>query len=159
MWIRARGQISKQGGHQAHLSALAYMSDSFFIGTVARAHRLWRNFQVLKDTSKGGSRTKDDAERDEDLAKRIKAMNNGMEENEEKRPEVGMMVSLDHTIYFHRPKDFRADQWLFSEMETPWAGDGRGLVVQRIWAQDGTHVATCFQEVRKMHRSTCDIFL
>src|SRR5450432_1758546 len=35
-WIRARGQISAAGGHEAHLSALAYMSDSHFIGTVSR---------------------------------------------------------------------------------------------------------------------------
>lgn len=27
-WIKARGRISDEGGHQAHLSALAYMSDS-----------------------------------------------------------------------------------------------------------------------------------
>src|SRR5206468_4211729 len=33
-WIRARGKISEAGGHEAHLSALAYMSDSYFIGTV-----------------------------------------------------------------------------------------------------------------------------
>ncbi|KAB8556594.1 hypothetical protein FH972_025631 [Carpinus fangiana] len=148
MWIRARGQISQQGGHQAHLSALAYMSDSFFIGTVARAHRLWRNFSVIRDAAKGDDRSKDDAERDEEMLRRIKAMNSGQEENEEQRPEVGMMVSLDHTIYFHRPKDFRADEWLFSEMETPWAGDGRGLVVQRIWSRDGKHIATCIQEAQ-----------
>ena len=61
-------------------------------------------------------------------------------------PQVGMMVSLDHTIYFHDPK-FRADEWLFTEMESPWAGDGRGLVLQRVWTQDGRLVATCVQEV------------
>ncbi|KAI8306915.1 Acyl-coenzyme A thioesterase 8 [Colletotrichum sp. SAR11_59] len=41
-WVRARGKISVSGGHQAHLNALAYMSDSYFIGTVGRIHRLWR---------------------------------------------------------------------------------------------------------------------
>lgn len=55
-WIRARGRISagtpragagskqhdndNQDNHQAHLSALAYMSDSYFIGTVARVHNI-----------------------------------------------------------------------------------------------------------------------
>ncbi|EON95927.1 putative acyl- thioesterase ii protein [Phaeoacremonium minimum UCRPA7] len=39
-WIRARGTI--KGGHQAHLNALAYVSDSYFIGTISRIHRLWR---------------------------------------------------------------------------------------------------------------------
>ncbi|KAK5182166.1 acyl-CoA thioesterase [Cryomyces antarcticus] len=62
------------------------------------------------------------------------------------RPEVGMMVSLDHTIYFHNPRDFRADEWLFTEMESPWAGDGRGLVFQRIFTREGKLVASCVQE-------------
>jgi hypothetical protein len=26
--------------------------------------------------------------------------------------EVGMMVSLDHSIYFHNPRAFRADEWM-----------------------------------------------
>ncbi|KAG4217410.1 hypothetical protein PC116_g34109, partial [Phytophthora cactorum] len=41
-WVRARGKISEKGGLRAHLSALAYVSDSYFIGTVSRIHRLWR---------------------------------------------------------------------------------------------------------------------
>ncbi|KAI9721580.1 MAG: hypothetical protein M1828_005070 [Chrysothrix sp. TS-e1954] len=134
-WMRARGKISNAGGHRAHLNALAYMTDSFFIGTIARAHRVWRNPPAAKD-----------GERDTEVARRIKAQNGGQEHNEDKRPEIGMMVSLDHTIYFHRPKDFKADEWLFSEMDTPWSGDGRGVVTQRIWTRDGKLVATCFQE-------------
>ena len=61
-----------------------------------------------------------------------------------------MMVSLDHTIYFHRPREVRADDWLCSEMETPWAGAERGLVTQRIWNRHGRLVATCVQEVSEM---------
>ena len=60
--------------------------------------------------------------------------------------QIGMMVSLDHTIFFHRPRAVRADEWLFSEMESPWTGDGRGLVMQRIWDRRGRLVATCVQE-------------
>ncbi len=60
---------------------------------------------------------------------------------------VGMMVSLDHTIYFHRPREIRADQWLCTEMESPWAGEGRGLVFQRIWNREGELIASCVQEV------------
>lgn len=62
------------------------------------------------------------------------------------RPEIGMMVSLDHSIYFHEPRKVRADEWMLSEMESPWAGDGRGVVTQRIFSADGTLLATCFQE-------------
>ncbi|KAF3344295.1 putative MFS-type transporter [Verticillium dahliae VDG2] len=62
------------------------------------------------------------------------------------RPTLGMLVSLDHSIYFHDPRRVRADEWMFSEMDTPWAGDGRGVVLQRIFAADGTLLATCVQE-------------
>lgn len=61
--------------------------------------------------------------------------------------QIGMMVSLDHTIYFHNPRAFRADEWLFTEMDSPWAGEGRGLVTQRIWNKEGVLIATCVQEV------------
>jgi alkylation response protein AidB-like acyl-CoA dehydrogenase len=40
--VRCRGSISRAGGRQAHLNALAYVSDSAFISTVSRVHRLWR---------------------------------------------------------------------------------------------------------------------
>ncbi|CZR51601.1 related to acyl-CoA thiolesterase [Phialocephala subalpina] len=142
-WIRARGRISEAGGHQAHLSALAYMSDSYFIGTVSRIHDLWR--------FGAPANTKTDAE---DMTARERYMKAAQEKegfsvdlsNSRGRPEVGMMVSLDHTIYFHEPRRFRADEWMFTEMASPWSGDGRGLVQQHMFAADGTLVATCFQE-------------
>ncbi|KAL9097929.1 MAG: hypothetical protein Q9165_000255 [Trypethelium subeluteriae] len=140
-WIKARGKISDSGGHAAHLEALAYMSDSYFVGTVARVHRLWRfsNSRAI-DSNK--------VKIDDDVSKSVREL----EEQEvaqkptETRPEIGMMVSLDHTIYFHAPRDFRADEWLFTEMSSPWAGDGRGLVFQHIYTQKGKLVATCVQE-------------
>lgn len=61
--------------------------------------------------------------------------------------EVGMMVSLDHSIYFHNPWAFRADEWMLIETESPWAGEGRGLAIQKIWSKDGILIATCTQEV------------
>ena len=137
-WIRARGSISANGGHQAHLNALAYMTDSFFIGTVGRAHKTWRPPPSRK------AAPSDEAH--QIMKERFKAQNDGLEENKLGRPEIGMMVSLDHTIYFHRPQEFRADEWLYSETNSPWAGDGRGLVTQKIWTREGKLVATCFQE-------------
>ncbi|KAK8194116.1 acyl-CoA thioesterase [Zalaria obscura] len=159
-WIRARGTISPKGGHEAHLSALAYMSDSYFIGTVARVHRLWRYSAF---SNKDGSKSAIDEavlqklrDMDEDTLKRMQGMDEDVIhqlkhmkdplQNSGKRPEVGMMVSLDHSIYFHCPRDFRADEWMFTEMESPWAGDGRGLVTQRMFTKDGKLVATCVQE-------------
>jgi acyl-CoA thioesterase 8 len=142
-WIRARGQISAAGGHEAHLSAIAYMSDSHFIGTVSRIHNLWR-YSRLPSPYPGAPETPQQMERrkliaDEGFGDDV--------DNVQGRPEIGMMVSLDHSIYFHEPRSFRADEWIFTEMDSPWAGDGRGVVTQRMWGKDGRLIATCFQEV------------
>lgn len=170
-WVKARGTISPAGGHEAHLAALAYMSDSYFIGTIARVHKLWRYAAVRKNKTK--SSIDEDvikkllAMDDEDLKRvrfldahdldRIRKLRNGEEEESLPKPkhEIGMMVSLDHTIYFHDPRNFRADEWMFVEMETPWSGDGRGLVFQKIFSRDGNLIATCVQEV-STHR-TCSM--
>ncbi len=138
-WVRARGKIS--GGHQAHLNALAYVSDSYFIGTITRIHRLWRFPFKPEEVDKLPAATQ----------KNVRTLHEweglgGVEEMRD-RPEIGMMVSLDHTIYFHEPRKVRADEWMLNEMESPWAGDGRGVVTQKIFSKDGTLLATCVQEV------------
>lgn len=151
-WIKARGRISDDGGHQAHISALAYMSDSYFIGTVSRIHDLWR-FGSPSNAKKGekgeNGNMDDDVRRREEFMNKIKESEGYGDDlnNEQGRPEVGMMVSLDHTIYFHEPRRFRADEWMFTEMASPWSGDGRGLVQQHMFTADGILVATCIQEV------------
>jgi acyl-CoA thioesterase 8 len=159
--MKARGKISSAGGHEAHLSAIAYMSDSYFVGTIARAHKLWRYSQQRKSNAKSTADedvlkkllAMDDADLkrmkfvDEADIQRIRRIRNGEDPSHDVTPEIGMMVSLDHTIYFHNPRSFRADEWLFSEMETPWSGDGRGLVFQRIYSKDGMLIASCVQEV------------
>lgn len=153
-WLKARGRISPDGGHQAHLSALAYMSDSYFIGTVSRIHNLWRFDTPQKDKVKDEASSAADGKAAEEkaaLLKRLKEFEGFGDDldNESERPEVGMVVSLDHSIYFHEPTRFRADEWMFTEMESPWSGDGRGVVQQKMFASDGTLVATCFQEVSR----------
>lgn len=141
-WTRARGHISAEGGHQAHLNALAYMSDSYFIGTVTRVHGLWRfsvGPEAVKDLPEELQMRLKRRFEHENLALDVEAWSG--------RPRLGMLVSLDHSIYFHEPRRLRADEWMFTEMETPWAGDGRGVVTQRVFAKDGTLLATCVQEV------------
>ncbi|KAF2845976.1 Thioesterase/thiol ester dehydrase-isomerase [Plenodomus tracheiphilus IPT5] len=160
-WMKARGHISPAGRHEAHLSAIAYMSDSYFIGTIARAHKLWRYSSQRASKAKPSVDedmlkkllAMDDAELkrmkfvDEADIQRIRRLKNGEDiTNVRDTPEIGMMVSLDHTIYFHNPRSFRADEWIFSETETSWAGDGRGLVYQRMYTQDGLLIASCIQE-------------
>lgn len=160
--VRARGHISDDEGHQAHLSALAYVTDSHFVETVSRVHDIPR-FSSPEELQKVLNALKNPSDLDnEDIARAVKelkeeetmelrrrlegALSKAMGKPEEHK-EVGMMVSLDHSIYFHNPWAFRADEWMLIEMESPWAGEGRGLAIQKIWSKDGVLVATCTQEV------------
>jgi acyl-CoA thioesterase-2 len=53
-------------------------------------------------------------------------------------------ASLDHAMWFHRP--VHADEWMLYTQESPSASGGRGLGLGRIFAADGTLVATVAQE-------------
>ncbi|HEY3872721.1 MAG TPA: acyl-CoA thioesterase domain-containing protein [Actinocrinis sp.] len=53
-------------------------------------------------------------------------------------------VSIDHTIWFHRP--CRADDWLLWDLQSPWASAGRGLATGRMHTADGRLVLTAAQE-------------
>ncbi len=53
-------------------------------------------------------------------------------------------ASLDHAVWFH--DDFRIDEWLLYEMDSPWAGGARGLNRGRIFTRDGRMVANVAQE-------------
>jgi acyl-CoA thioesterase-2 len=54
------------------------------------------------------------------------------------------MASLDHAIWFHG--DFRADEWLLYEQDTPAATQGRGLARGLVYRRDGALIATVIQE-------------
>ena len=56
-----------------------------------------------------------------------------------------MSVSLDHSIWFHRPA--RVDQWLLYELLPIATARGRGLALGTIRTATGTLVATAAQEV------------
>lgn len=155
-WTRAYGTISASGGQQAHLSALAYMSDNWFIGTVSRVHGLLRtspNPASPPPTPSSSSlytiKPPDPRleEKNSKASSTVGATNGAETVPSKSKPTVGMMVSLDHTIYFHRPREVIADDWLLAENESPWTGEGRGLVTQRIWGRGGRLLATCVQEV------------
>jgi acyl-CoA thioesterase-2 len=55
------------------------------------------------------------------------------------------VASLDHAMWWHR--DGRVDDWLLYVQESPSARGGRGLATGRIYAQDGTLLASVAQEV------------
>ncbi|MBI5333680.1 MAG: acyl-CoA thioesterase II [Burkholderiales bacterium] len=54
------------------------------------------------------------------------------------------MASLDHAMWFHR--DFRLDDWLLYQVESPTAGGARGLALGRFYSRDGRLVASVAQE-------------
>ncbi len=59
--------------------------------------------------------------------------------------EPGIRVaSLDHAMWFHRPA--RADDWVLYAERSPSAQGGRGLGAGRMFAADGTLVASVAQE-------------
>lgn len=53
-------------------------------------------------------------------------------------------ASLDHVIWLHRR--IRTDQWLLYDQTSPSASGARGLATARVFAADGTLVATVAQE-------------
>ena len=55
------------------------------------------------------------------------------------------VASLDHAMWWHRPA--RVDEWLLYVQESPSARGGRGLATGRIFAQDGSLVASVAQEI------------
>lgn len=170
-WLRARGNISMKGGQHAHLNALAYMTDSYFIGFVSRAHNISRFSTGHENLSSSAAKKSANLRSLESPSKlsipslpasTVQYLKNlaDFEEAEiasssnPSKAKVGMMVSLDHTVYFHRPREFQADDWMYTEIETPWAGEGRGLVTQQIWNRSGRLIATCVQEVSSIIHST-----
>ena len=162
-----RDYISATAGHKAHLCALVYMSDSYFLGTVSRVHRIPRysSADALKradEWSKKSTHPEDVSKGQylrhlaEQEAAEFRA-SEGIEDlstsksppaaRQDSAKEISMMVSLSHSVYFHNPRAFRADEWILSELESPWAGEGRGLVTQKMWSVTGVLISTCVQEV------------
>jgi acyl-CoA thioesterase II len=53
-------------------------------------------------------------------------------------------ASLDHALWLHEP--MRVDDWLLYTTDSPWSGHARGHNRGRIYALDGTLVASVAQE-------------
>jgi acyl-CoA thioesterase-2 len=58
---------------------------------------------------------------------------------------IGMLTSLDHAVWFHRPAP--VDGWFLLEMRPLSNAGARGLVLGSIHASDGVHVASFTQEL------------
>ncbi|KAF2797586.1 Thioesterase/thiol ester dehydrase-isomerase [Melanomma pulvis-pyrius CBS 109.77] len=154
-WMRARGCISDHP--LTHQSALAYMSDTYFVGAISRVHgtRNSPSNQLRTIESKLRAFSGSESEMEQmkkyledirfgKLAETVHECSEDFAKHEEKS--VDFVVSLSHSMFFHCPQAFRADEWMFTETEVPWTGGGRGLVTQRIWSKSGELIATCVQE-------------
>ena len=53
-------------------------------------------------------------------------------------------VSLDHAMWFHR--DFRFDEWLLYQSDSPSLAGARGFCRGSLWSRDGALVASVAQE-------------
>ena len=53
-------------------------------------------------------------------------------------------ATIDHTIWFHRPVDPGA--WLLYDQESPSTRSGRGLMLGKVFTEEGVLVATIAQE-------------
>lgn len=54
------------------------------------------------------------------------------------------VASLDHAIWFHR--DFRMDDWLLYDKDSPSSSAGRGLNRGNFFTREGVLVASTAQE-------------
>ncbi|RYZ34934.1 MAG: acyl-CoA thioesterase II [Myxococcaceae bacterium] len=59
------------------------------------------------------------------------------------RPDL-QMASLDHALWFHG--DLKVNDWLLYTLESPWAGNARGLARGHVFTRDGRLVASVAQE-------------
>lgn len=53
-------------------------------------------------------------------------------------------TTIDHAVWFHRWT--RADEWWLCDVDSPWAGDGRGYARARVFDRGGRLVAEIAQE-------------
>ncbi|MBE0403921.1 acyl-CoA thioesterase [Halomonas citrativorans] len=54
------------------------------------------------------------------------------------------IASLDHALWLH--EDARLDEWLLYVIDSPWAGNSRGLARGHIYRRDGRLIASTAQE-------------
>ena len=154
-WVRAKTSLQTATSSPiSHLAALLLMTDHRFIGVAGRAHRLSR-FSDPEYTACTLNTTPPRSQAEVQLyiehIGQQELMENLLRNREGSNAKVvdvsvDRAISLSHAIYFHAPEEVRAESWIFAEMESPWSGDNRGLVTQRLWSQDGTLLATCSQE-------------
>lgn len=145
-WIKACGPLSPSAGSHIHQAALAFMSDSYFLVGVPHSHEVWHFVDTpISEFYPSANGPSTSTETHAPIRRpHLECPGVGPGRGEQT---VSMMVSLDHTMYFHNVEYLQVDDWVLSEIQSSWAGTGRGIVQQRMWTKDGKLVATCIQEV------------
>ena len=69
----------------------------------------------------------------------------GLQHHGSPNPDVQMLVSLDHTIYFHQ-SDFVVSDWFLYEVFSHWADNNRALNTGKIYSKGGRLEMTVVQE-------------
>lgn len=72
------------------------------------------------------------------------------------KPIIKMMASLDHTMWFYN--DFEMSDWLLLVLENQALGNGRALVVGRVYRRDGLLVAVSVRFIFTDHESQEGVF-
>jgi acyl-CoA thioesterase II len=119
-WIRAREEILLADDITVHQAVLTFLSDWLAITIAPYAHGYFQFPESIAESVKSSV-----------LAGTA----------------VGMLSTLNHSIYFHSSSSIRADEWMLVEVNCPWAGDERCLARAKVFAKDGTLLASYSQEV------------
>ncbi|KAG2023819.1 thioesterase II [Coprinopsis cinerea AmutBmut pab1-1] len=75
-------------------------------------------------------------------ASRVVGLRRGAKEGQNR---LGMMSTLDHTLWFYN-NDFDFGDWVLYVIDCPAVGSGRAVVTGRIYTRDGKLIAVAAQE-------------
>lgn len=101
-WMAARGPLSPSASSQTHQAALAFMSDSYFLAAMPRSHEVWDFVNPPVSEFYPSSSSKEcSAPSQTHTAIQRRYLTSSDARPDNVSPVVSMMVSLDHTMYFH----------------------------------------------------------
>ncbi|OAL38192.1 hypothetical protein AYO20_02644 [Fonsecaea nubica] len=140
-----------------NLGVLAYLSDFYVINTATRVYGLpMFSPQSYIERSVSALNRSETAEKEKAITHlqnmirteklEMKRMAQVSLSTKTNNLQVGMMVTLSHTVFFHNQQAVRPHEWMLFELKSPWAGDNRGIAVQRTWNKEGLLIMTCVQE-------------
>ncbi|KAF4453781.1 hypothetical protein F53441_3607 [Fusarium austroafricanum] len=129
-WIRAPEKILQADDLTVHQAVLAFLSDWIAVSVTPYAHG---HFEFPDSI--------------------LKSVRSSVIQG----TVIGMLSTLNHSLYFHSSSSIRADEWMLLEANSPWAGDERCLTNAKVFAKDGTLLATYVQEKSRTDKLARDL--